>query len=284
MHAGEATILLRAEHAPPPRAPPFRAHSPPRCRTADLRRFRMARRPLDAPFTVNGHGPPGVAADTRPGPPTPGPTPAVWPASDTRPAPDVRLAPDTRPAPAEQHDARSAPNGAGLGSRLRRLLEYEPRIDESDDLKTLPPDLRPKLEDEEKCPKIEPKDETKEEASTSDESGAGALAAGSLAAAIIRRAVLLCRASLYPGLHTILAPAPPAPPAECAWCARHFAARRCLWYGAPREPPAAARAWRRARGRRYLCACCGAAEPPPDAPDEGGWYGKGYRKGRRKRR
>ncbi|XP_049699583.2 uncharacterized protein LOC110381469 [Helicoverpa armigera] len=254
MQAGEATILLRAEDAASPERA-GRPHSPLRCRTTDLRRFRMARHLPEVQFAVNGHGPPGVAADTRPG-------------------------------------AGPGANGtAGLGSRLRRLLEYEPRIDPAETSKELPVDLRPKEEVDEKSPKVEvktePKDEPKEEASTSDSSGAGALAAGSLAAAIIRRAVLLCRASLYPGLHTIIAPAA-APPPECAWCARHFAARRCLWYGPPREPPPAARAWRRARGRRYLCACCAepsAAPPAPHEPsDDGGWYGKGYRKGRRRRR
>ncbi|XP_050563545.1 NAD-dependent protein deacetylase sirtuin-7-like [Spodoptera frugiperda] len=205
MHSGEATILLRAEHAAP---------------DLDLLRLRRFRMP--------------------------------------------------RVAPAH--------------SRLRRLLEYEPRIQrDADDDKPAEAELRPKLE-----PKLEPelrpklegdarvKDEPKEEASTSE-------SAGSLAAAIIRRAVLLCRASLYPGLHTIIAP-PAAPPPECAWCARHYAARRCLWYGPPREPPPAARVWRRARGRRYLCACCGGPDAPRADPDDGGWYGKGYRKGRRRRR
>ncbi|KAJ8730468.1 hypothetical protein PYW07_017506 [Mythimna separata] len=236
MQSGEATILLRAEHARAGAATfPARARSP-RCRTADLRRFRMARR---APEPPNGHA----------------------------------------------HDAPAA-----LGERLRRLLEYEPH----DHVKTLPP----KLEDDAAFPKAEfpkaefpkaefPKAEPK---SPSSGSSSGAEGAGSLAAAIIRRAVLLCRASLYPGLHTIIAPAAPAPaPPECAWCARHFAARRCLWYGPARAPALAARAWRRARGRRYLCACCGAQGPPAQGPrapdaDDGGWYGKGYRKGRRRRR
>ncbi|XP_022835034.1 NAD-dependent protein deacetylase sirtuin-7, partial [Spodoptera litura] len=121
MHSGEATILLRAEHAAP---------------DLDLLRLRRFRMP--------------------------------------------------RVAPAH--------------SRLRRLLEYEPRIQrDADDDKPADSELRPKLEADE----ARVKDEPKEEASTSE-------SAGSLAAAIIRRAVLLCRASLYPGLHTIIAP-PAAP-------------------------------------------------------------------------
>ncbi|CAK1546873.1 unnamed protein product [Leptosia nina] len=110
-----------------------------------------------------------------------------------------------------------------------------------------------------------------------------------VAAAIIERAVLLCRAHLYPGLHTIIAP--PSPRAsvvpECEWCARRYSARRCLWYGPPRLTTLERRAWRRDRSRRFLCACCGpdgaGAGPDGDAGG-GGWYGKGYRKGRRRRR
>lgn len=208
MQSGDATILLRAAHAP--------AAAFPARRTADLRRFRMARRPHSAP--------------------------------------------------------------GARGERLRRLLDEEPRIDAPDPAKSAAPDLGSRAA----CPKSEPKEEP-----SSSESGEGG-AVGSLAAAIIRRAVLLCRASLYPGLHTIIAPPPAPAPPECAWCARHFAARRCLWYGPAREPALAARVWRRARGRRYLCACCGAHDDAPRAADaaldDGGWYGKGYRKGRRRRR
>ncbi|XP_075973090.1 sirtuin 7 [Anticarsia gemmatalis] len=274
LESGEATILLRAEHAP---SPPPPGASPPRGPTADLRRFRMARRDPDRrPLTINGRGP--ALADARPPPPSL--PPAIGPIDDAKPTP-------------------TPTNGTvGLGSRLRRLLEYEPRIDAGGEIAKRPPPeyaATAPLSDVKAEPKSEPKDEpeaeakdAKREESSSDSEG-GALAAGSLAAAIIRRAVLLCRASLYPGLHTIIAPAREAgaAPPECAWCARHYAARRCLWYGPPREPPPAARAWRRARGRRYLCACCGAGDSPPraaDAPDEGGWYGKGYRKGRRRRR
>lgn len=269
LQSGEATVLLRAQHAPsappavlPPPAPPRRA---PPC-TADLRSFRMVR-----PRPLNGFTAPPSPLDA------------------------------SKPPPA---------NGvAGLGSRLRRLLEYEPRIAAGEGAKVPPragfevasrPDVKPELKYEPKVePKLELKEELKEEAkgeaSSSDEGAGGARAARALAAAIIRRAVLLCRASLYPGLHTIISPGgpPPAPPppapADCAWCARHFAARRCLWYGAPRNTPLARRAWRAVRGRRYLCACCGradgrAASPPREADDDGGWYGKGYRKGRRRAR
>ncbi|XP_045771993.1 proline-rich protein 36 isoform X2 [Maniola jurtina] len=163
-------------------------------------------------------------------------------------------------------------NGAwSLGSQLRRLLELQPR------LSTVASNT--------------PRDS--DEASTA------------LAAAIIQRAVLLCRAHLYSGLHTIIPPkplplpAPPAPPprikqereAECTWCLRRYSSQRCLWYGPPLRTPPERRAWRRERGRRYLCACCGeqGEEPGGDSGADGvveggGWYGKGYRKGRRKRR
>lgn len=226
MQSGDATILLRPEHAPRaplPQAGP--APLPPPRLTAELRRVRIARH---APL-LNGHG-------------------------------DVKREPLDDVAPTQRD------------THLRRLLELAPLA-------------RPEPDGE----------------------------AGSLAAAIFARAVLLCRAELYPGLHTIIAappapaPAPAQPPApapapaptpapapECAWCARVWCAPRCLWYGAPRRTPLGARAWRREGARRYLCACCGdggdgqgVGEAEGEAAvrdaDGGGWYGKGYRKGRRRR-
>ncbi|GBP30754.1 NAD-dependent protein deacetylase Sirt7 [Eumeta japonica] len=154
-----------------------------------------------------------------------------------------------------------------------------------------------------------------------------------IARAIIRHAVLVCRANLYSGLHTIIPPPPPPPPPPplppppslllpppptpslplplptastvpvaprrlrarplmrgqpCEWCANVYGARRCLWYRA-QDALSDRRSQRTVRGRRYLCACCGPGERPapasPTSPDtdEGGWYGKGYRKGRRRR-
>lgn len=199
---GDATILLRAQHAPS--VPASRPEPRP---PSELRRFRMA-----------------------------------------------------RPAGAE----------ALNGSRLRHLLQFEPRLAPF----SPPRPARPAGASEELAPlkRENGPDAPKEEP--------GAAEAHALAAAIIARTVLLCRAQLYPGLHTILAPSPPP---QCAWCLRLLGRRRCQWYGPPAAP--AARAWRRLRARRCLCACCGDGAPAlrPD-DDGGGWYGKGYRKGRRRRR
>lgn len=208
LQSGEATILLRAEHAP--------EASPARNPTAELRRFRFVR-------------------------PKPAPAPAL--------------------APKPECEVRVPVNG----SKAFAIDEKPPKLERA---------MSPS-------------------------------ATASAAAAIFARAVLVCRASLYSGLHTIIAPPEAAPReteaspseegaarAECEWCHRRWSSPRCLWYGPPRATPLEARVWRVVRGRRFLCACCGpddepppasAQAPPADAGD-GGWYGKGYRKGRRRRR
>lgn len=259
MRSGHATILLRPEHAPCVQPPP--PEPPPPAPPGSLRSFRMIR--------------PRVACAAPPAPVAP-------------------VAPEPQRVKLEKEETNGDPGPPnGLSSRLRRLLECEPHLG----VDTKPPKLEPKRETElepkfeptlesKPEPTLEPKPEPRE--SMSSEEGGGA---GALAAAYFARAVLVCRASLYSGLHTIIAPpraATPPPPvrAECGWCLRRYAARRCLWYGPPRCPPLEARAWRRVRGRRVLCACCTDAAPASAGPaeDGGGWYGKGYRKGRRRRR
>ncbi|XP_053607758.1 NAD-dependent protein deacetylase Sirt7 [Plodia interpunctella] len=243
MCSGEATILLRAEHAPPPPAPPPSASAPPlapppappgaRRELSELRRFRMPQHERPPP-------PPRRRSDVKFEGATNGRALDVVNGHHSEKPAELL---DVKIKDEDVKDERIKCEPWEFGDRLRKLLELEP--------------------------------ERSEKAESSD----------ALAAAIIARAVLVCRASLYPGLHTILAPAPAA---ECGWCWRRRGSARCLWYGAPRAPPPEARAWRRVRGRRYLCACCGAdGEPPPPpaaAPDDAGWYGKGYRKGRRRRR
>ncbi|XP_050346582.1 NAD-dependent protein deacetylase sirtuin-7 [Nymphalis io] len=259
MQSGETTILLRAEHAPtdpPPPEPPPTA----RATTDALRRFRISR--PHGPLTiVNGIGP--TTNGHR------------FPECDLNGREPKIEAPPPAKIKKEETDDANLENGSwDLGCKLRQLLEIETRIDGDG-------------------PKYAVEAKAKAEAESDDEE-----ANASLAAAIIRRAVLVCRAQLYSGLHTIIAPAAPAPApapapraagsqAECAWCLRRYDARRCLWYGPPRATPPERRTWRRERGRRYLCACCGEdgeAAPARGPADEGGWYGKGYRKGRRRRR
>ncbi|XP_068631728.1 uncharacterized protein Sirt7 [Battus philenor] len=352
MRSCEATILLRAEHAPsvlPPPEPPPRpnsrnsptpvttngdrapvvAPSPPasnancphacgvpkpcallesRGATSDLRRFRI-QRVAGAPRALhNGHASPHATHASHH---------SFNGSSET----DVK-------------EEITAGNGAWPGSStLRRLLECTPSEDDDKDLAVLPApdkleDFSPKSEPKtgvqnvkdaddlfvtKKCKVQLPFEDCKDFSEVKNESGgrckrlvpcaaaggvagagpacAGAAereelcAAEAAAAAFIRRAVLVCRASLYPGLHTIVGGT-----RGCAWCSRRYGARRCLWYGAPPEA-GAVRAVRRLRGRRYLCACCpapltapAAASAPAPLPDDAGWYGKGYRKGRRRRR
>lgn len=264
LHGGEATLLLRPEHAPDESAP-----SPARRLTSELRRVRLPPR-----------------------------CPAVE-------SPVALLNGCIPPLDYSEHNGRLGPrNGsAECDSKLRRLLERAPDLD-LERVHELKPKLEPKPDLDLKPElKLEPKMEALQtdavDSWSEGETGASSGSedgAGSLAAAIIARAVLLCRGSLYPGLHTILAPVPrPVPrpplpvvtataPVACAWCSRVYGARRCLWYGAARLTPVEARAWRRVRARRYLCACCGEGAVPGGEEDTGGWYGKGYRKGRRRRR
>nr|XP_034830419.1 NAD-dependent protein deacetylase sirtuin-7 [Maniola hyperantus] len=278
MQAGETTILLRARHAPPdtPHLPPLDLSARPAplsSSTGALRRFRMVRHaPLNGVPLTNGHHTVELHSSPRLEVKLNSP-PHIGVKLESPPHLEVKL---ESPPPAkikkeEYKNGEVTGNGAwSLGSQLRRLLELQPRLAT---VSTTPRDS--------------------DEASTA------------LAAAIIQRAVLLCRAHLYSGLHTIIPPkplplpAPPTPPprikqereAECTWCLRRYSSQRCLWYGPPLRTPPERRAWRRENGRRYLCACCGeqgeehGGDSGADGVVEGGgWYGKGYRKGRRKRR
>lgn len=108
----------------------------------------------------------------------------------------------------------------------------------------------------------------------------------SLARTFIAHALLVCRAQLYPGLHTIIPPAvlaPSVPPASaCAWCRDSLGSARCLYY-----PPAVGTGVPRDDGR--WCACCEPGDEPGDCGQDeldepGGWYGKGHAKIRRRKR
>ncbi|RVE41762.1 hypothetical protein evm_013591 [Chilo suppressalis] len=260
MRSGEATILLRAQHAPPAPAP-----GPP------------------APPS------PGPPAPGPPAPPAPGPpaTPRAPPAAPASLA--LRSFRMVRPRPPLAFNGNCAP----------KLEHFAVKKEEPD-----PEPFGPKKEEERTLAKTEVGDLKKEEGVVKMEidgaNGTHGLrsklrrllqrpederlkAEGgeeALAAAYFARAVLVCRAQLYSGLHTIIspplpaagAPPPPAPPApapapaaapaasgECTWCLRRHGARRCLWYGPPRCTPLE----RRARRRRLLCACCDPATTPP---------------------
>ncbi|XP_049869034.1 uncharacterized protein LOC126368874 [Pectinophora gossypiella] len=268
MRSGDATILLRAQHAP---------SAPGRRPASELRLFRMQRlapRPNGRPPSALGNGrvrPPRGLALTN----GHGESVAEF-LSNLRPEPEPKVKRE------DGADIDPAPDREGRRGDLEPQGESKP--EEKTEGEPEPP---AKYEGESKWKReadedllAKPSFATKSERESP--AGVGAEAEGeasALAAAIIARAVLLCRASLYPGLHTILAP-PPRARAACAWCARHCAARRCLWYPPPPSPPPprAARA----------CACCAGPAPAPagagGGDDTGGWYGKGYRKGRRRRR
>ncbi|KAI5631321.1 sir2 family domain-containing protein [Phthorimaea operculella] len=310
--AGSSLFSVPASHnGPLCHIPSSPAPSSPRRPLSDLRMFRFARRPPPAPPPLtNGHAPLAPSSAPRLGFILPSrlhlPSPSFPSLQQPLANGHVKLEsvkqeyePKIKPD-IDKSLSLSLPTARITDPMTKMDVDYEPKKEMIFD-----PERKANIVTKFKC-EVKVENGGHSESDSSVEGGGEE--ASALAAAIIARAMLLCRAQLYPGLHTILAASPPPPrrpspppsprvtrrraaqpppsPApECAWCVRHYSTRRCQWYGAPPADPLASRVWRRVRGRRYLCACCpggGASELCDD--DGGGWYGKGYRKGRRRRR
>ncbi|KAL4701894.1 hypothetical protein ACJJTC_011685 [Scirpophaga incertulas] len=211
LKTGEATILLRAQHAPAPAEAARRVGG-----LAPALRRLLAARPAPEPRLAE----PPAPAPTPASPALPHPHPHPQPAKDDADSPpDLKPQPDVIMRPL--HPKAEPPDVTMQSQDVKSESELDVKCDVELDIKPkLEPELRLRVGS-----KLQPKEEVQ-------------CATERLAAACIARAVLLCRAQLYPGLHTILA-APGAGAgtgngadggAECDWCLARHGARRCLWY------------------------------------------------------